>query len=294
MRWCLSSCRAFLGCRMENKRKTADVSVVIPAYNSAGTISRALASVMAQTSLPQEVLVVDDGSNDDTVEIVKKWPIQPDQPQIQIICHSFNQGPAIARNAGWEHASSTYIAFLDADDAWHPRKLEIQFGWMMNHSEIGLSGHSCPELRANTLPEVRVERTNVKKLDPLRFLLSNQFSTPTAMIKRALPYRFRPGKHFAEDYLLWLQVVLDRVPVAYIDLPLAAIYKSAYGMSGLSARIWKMECGELATYWQLHREGRLGSLGAVLFSMTSLAKFLRRLSRTIFKSISRDRDTHDT
>jgi len=116
----------------------------------------------------------------------------------------------------------------------------------------------------------------VKRLRATRFLLSNQFSTPTAMLRRELPYRFQSGKHYAEDYLLWLQILLDGMPVVYFDLPLAAIHKPAYGIAGLSGHLWAMERGELATYWQLRRERRLGGVAASLLSGLSLAKYARR------------------
>lgn len=253
-----------------------NVSVVIPAYNSAATLDRALASVAAQTRTPAEVLVIDDASSDDTIAVATRFAARSDSPPIRVIRHTRNLGPAAARNSGWNDAKCGYVAFLDADDAWHPRKLEIQHGWMAAHPEVGLSGHACPQRQQGDWPVIAETVQKVRHLCAGRFLLSNQFSTPTAMVCRVLPYRFQAEKRYAEDYLLWLQMVLDRVPVAYFDLPLAVIHKPAYGAAGLSGRLWAMERGELETYWQLRRERRLGGVAASLLSGLSLAKYARR------------------
>lgn len=252
------------------------VSVIVPTFNSAATIERALTSVAAQTYRPAEVLVIDDASSDDTVAVATELAARLGSPRIRIIRHEQNRGPAAARNAGWDEAKFSYVAFLDADDTWHPRKLEIQYGWMAQHPDVGISGHACPEYRPGDWPLIDGDNPRVRRLCAGRFLLSNQFSTPTAMLRRELPYRFQTGKHYAEDYLLWLQIVLDRVPVVYINLPLATIHKPAYGAAGLSGRLWAMERGELETYWQLRRERRIGGIAATLFSGLSLAKYARR------------------
>jgi glycosyltransferase involved in cell wall biosynthesis len=94
------------------------VSVVIPAYNSAGWIAEALASVAAQTAPADEVLVVDDGSTDGTAELVESLGAR--------CLRQANAGCAAARNAGVRAATGDLIAFLDADDLWTPEKLEVQ------------------------------------------------------------------------------------------------------------------------------------------------------------------------
>lgn len=98
------------------------VSVIIPAYNRADTITRAIKSVLAQTYEDFEIIVVDDGSTDQTCEVVQQigdW-------RIRLIRHSSNQGAAAARNTGMKAAGGKYIALLDSDDEWLLNKLEIQ------------------------------------------------------------------------------------------------------------------------------------------------------------------------
>jgi glycosyltransferase involved in cell wall biosynthesis len=98
------------------------VSVIIPAYNRAGTIARAINSVLTQTFQDLEIIVVDDGSTDRTCEVVQ----QIGDRRIQIIRHTRNQGAAEARNTGMKASHGKYIAWLDSDDEWFRDKLQIQ------------------------------------------------------------------------------------------------------------------------------------------------------------------------
>ncbi len=99
------------------------VSVIIPAYNAAGTISATLESVRAQTYAPLEIIVVDDGSTDATPSILKA--VAAEEPRLRIIRQQ-NAGVARARNRALAEAQGEWIATIDADDIWHPEKLERQ------------------------------------------------------------------------------------------------------------------------------------------------------------------------
>lgn len=106
----------------------ADVSVIIPAYNCAGFIGRALASVRAQSHSPREIIVLDDCSTDETRSVVAA--VAEADPRIRLIALSRNGGPSLARNAGIEAAQGRWLAILDADDAYAPDRLAqlIPFG----------------------------------------------------------------------------------------------------------------------------------------------------------------------
>lgn len=99
-----------------------DISVIIPAFNRRREIPRAIASVLGQTRPAAEILVVDDGSSDGTPEAV----LQQRDPRIKLLHHAQNRGAAAARNTGIEAAQAGWIAFLDSDDEWDPRKLALQ------------------------------------------------------------------------------------------------------------------------------------------------------------------------
>lgn len=101
------------------------ISVIIPAYNRGDLLPRAVNSVLVQEFADIEILIVDDGSVDNTAEVVAT--IQHDEPRIRYIRHPVNRGEAAARNTGLTHASGDFIAFLDSDDAWLPGKLHRQF-----------------------------------------------------------------------------------------------------------------------------------------------------------------------
>ena len=94
------------------------VSVVIPVYNAAASVHRAIESALAQTHHPFEIIIVDDGSTDETVQVVQRYPVTLVQKK--------NGGPSSARNAGVHLSRGEWIAFLDHDDAWHPEKTERQ------------------------------------------------------------------------------------------------------------------------------------------------------------------------
>src|SRR5436190_11436655 len=98
------------------------VSVVIPVFNRAVAVRRAIDSVLAQTFQDFEIIVVDDGSTDDTAESVSSFQ----DPRITLIRHDRKRGGSAARNTGIRSSSGAYVAFLDSDDEWLPAKLERQ------------------------------------------------------------------------------------------------------------------------------------------------------------------------
>ena len=106
------------------------VSVIIPVYNGARFLRAALESVFAQTYRPIEVIVVDDGSVDDSAAIAQSFA------EVHHL-HQSNQGVAAARNNGIEAASGEFYAFLDQDDLWTPEKLERQVDYLLSHPELG-------------------------------------------------------------------------------------------------------------------------------------------------------------
>jgi glycosyltransferase involved in cell wall biosynthesis len=107
------------------------VSIIIPTYNRAQLIGRAVHSAQVQTYDNLEIIIVDDGSNDDTRHRINE--LQKSDQRIKYICHEKNRGAQAARNTGIATAGGSYIAFLDSDNQWLPRKLERQMALFFNH-----------------------------------------------------------------------------------------------------------------------------------------------------------------
>jgi glycosyltransferase involved in cell wall biosynthesis len=254
----------------------APVSAVIPCYRCSGTIRRAVESVAAQTLLPREVILVDDCSADGTVESLRRLASEYPDGWVKVLPLQANGGPGQARNAGWDASAQPYVAFLDADDSWHDRKIEIQFGWMQANPDALLSGHASVRLMPGQAAAPLANEFEARPVERLRLLLSNCFSTRSVMLRRDLPIRFHPSKRYMEDYWWLLQIVFSGREIFDLGAPLAFTFKADFGEGGLSARLWEMEKSELDNYWGLWRSGMLGIPAVVLLSFWSLLKYVRR------------------
>ncbi len=253
------------------------VSVVIPCYRCSGTVARAVASVAAQTQLPAELILVDDGSADDTAMALAALRAEYGD-WVRVLQLPHNGGPAAARNAGWDAASQPLVAFLDADDSWHPQKLELQCGWMLSHPHVLLTGHRY--VQSQPWPE-RVQVVGAQRIQGWRQLLSNRFVTSSVMLRREVPHRFESAKRRSEDNLLWLTIILGGGVAYRLDAPLVRFHKPLFGASGLSAELWKMQAGQLDTFRRVYRAGLIGPVTYLGVSAFALIKFLRRLALTL-------------
>ncbi|NBO33991.1 MAG: glycosyltransferase family 2 protein [Actinobacteria bacterium] len=240
------------------------VAVVIPTFNSASTIERALASVVCQTRLPDEVIVVDNASADDTISRVRAFAARHQKVIWQIETLPVNIGPGAARNRGWDLAKSDLIAFLDSDDSWRPEKLEMQCEVVHKFSDSVLFGHSYVVVRQDEDTPRSIGATPVIDHVGLRhFLLRNRLSTPTVMLRRTIPERFPTDVWHAEDAI-------------FQRCALTLLHKSTYGESGLSANMTKMHQGELYAARRLMKTHDIGVLGRVLIMFWLKVKYLRR------------------
>lgn len=256
---------------------TVPVSVVIPAYRAGCTLSDAINSVRRQTRQPIEVIVVDDASGDDTSEIARSIESSCRPGWLKVITLPRNVGAGEARNVGWNAAIGTHIAFLDADDSWHPKKLELQWKAFLNQRELVLCGHG---FRFSWDPDAdpqKLETCRLRIVSRLEILLINPFVTPSVMVRRDAALRFQPGRRHMEDHLLWMEYVLAGHATAKLEAPLAILGKHQFGAGGLSGQLWAMESGDLRNYWQLRQSRHIGTLAALMFSIYSLIKFSRRL-----------------
>jgi glycosyltransferase involved in cell wall biosynthesis len=265
----------------------ATVSVVIPCFNSAATIERALRSVEHQTTKPHEVLVVDDASSDNTVSIIEQFA-RNSLLNIRVIKQSVNGGPSVARNTAWNVATSEFIAFLDADDQWHPQKLELQLGVMLDNRTCVMSFHDHLFGSSEQFENLPFAPT-ASQATMRNYLVRNRSATPTVMLRTAITERFLNTKRYAEDYLLWLTITASHGSALHIHATLAHCSNPGYGGSGQSGRLWKMERSELSGFVSLWRSGALSLPTLVVVSIWSITKYLLRLFDTFLFPIRRRR-----
>ena len=122
--------------------RSVNISVIIPVFNRAAYISESIKSILSQTLEDFELIIVNDGSTDETVEVVEQF----DDPRIRLIHHEENRGISQARNTGLQHVQGEYIAWLDSDDYAYPDRLAKQSSYLKDHPQIAMVG-SCAGLR---------------------------------------------------------------------------------------------------------------------------------------------------
>ncbi len=258
------------------------VSVIIPAYNAGKTIVGCLDSVRKQTYRNFEIIVVNDGSKDDTLVILRSYA----EAHIGLNLHIHtisNSGPASARNYGIAHANGIYIAFLDSDDQWVLEKLEKQLACFEAYPEIDMLGCDYSIGIKKTLATVD---TRIKRISKYQLLLKNSFSTPCVMIKSEVLHKmkFEDKQKYSEDYFLWLQVTCNGYICALQKERLTVLYdKPTYGQSGLSGKLWEMEKGELMNYTQLYKKELISFLWYVIAIGFSLIKYCKRITLTLIR-----------
>lgn len=200
-------------------------TVVIPAYNAAGTLQETLASVFAQTYRDYEIIVVDDGSTDTTPQLLEDYG-----EALQVV-HKPNEGrPAAARNRGVAAARGEYIAFLDADDLWRPEKLARQIDLMEANPRLGLCFTAAAIIDEGG-HQVRINRCMPTARGKIYDLLStrNVMVGSSVMIRRRAIEAvggFDEGLTSIENWDLWIRIAHDW-EVDHVDEPLTAYRQHA-------------------------------------------------------------------
>lgn len=210
------------------------VSVVIPTFNAGQWVAQAVDSVLAQTVLPCEIVVIDDGSTDDT-----RARLAPYMDRIRYV-NQPNLGVAAARNRGIACTTGDFVAFLDADDAWHPRKLELQLNAMRADASLAMLGAAAFDWPADSIPEVSFCRPAT--VPWRRLAVKNVFTTSSVLVRRQVLERigvFDPELRGPEDYDLWLRIAEEH-RVAVQEIPLVG-YRTVSG--SLGRRAVSMETG---------------------------------------------------
>jgi hypothetical protein len=214
---------------VSTKASTCEVAVIIPCYNAASCLARALDSALAQTFRDSCIFVIDDGSTDETDAVLRLYASRIFRAS------QAHAGQAAARNHGIRLSNSPYVAFLDADDEWLPEKLERQIEILKRDPQIGLIYSDCstsgtgPDAgshfaRVGTPPGGRVFK---------RFLDSCNVFTPTVVVRRECLDDiglFNESLLVCEDFNLWLRIAA-KWKVAVIPEVLAIRHRRAGSLS---------------------------------------------------------------
>ena len=204
--------------------KTPTVSVIIPTYNRAHLIGKAVKSVLNQTYQDFEIIVVDDGSTDNTEEVMKSF----NNFKIRYICHSDNRGISVARNIGIRASRGEYIALLDSDDEWLPEKLDKQVDVLQNESpEVGVvcSWSYNIDEKGNYISKRCLPKKGGYIYEDL--LSTNPISVPTVLIRKECFNRvslFDDLLNAQEDWDMWIRIA-KYYRFALIKVPLVKYRK---------------------------------------------------------------------
>ncbi|WP_045499812.1 glycosyltransferase family 2 protein [Vibrio hyugaensis] len=178
------------------------VSVIMPAYNSDMFIHRSIESILNQTYTDLELIIINDKSIDDTMNVVKSFTDE----RIKVISNQVNLGVALTRNEGLKVAKGRFIAFLDSDDIWNPRKLELQVKALLDDQNAACC-HTAYE-RINEHDEKIGHVRAVEKVDHKLLLRGNFIGNLTGVIDtNKIPFKVEQVNVKHEDYLMWLNIL---------------------------------------------------------------------------------------
>jgi glycosyltransferase involved in cell wall biosynthesis len=216
-----------------DKHNNQLVSVIIPTWNRADCVVNAIESALAQTYRNIEVLVCDDGSNDHTKEIVSALPDR----RIRWIPGEHSECPAIPKNRGIRHSKGEWLAFLDSDDTWRPRKLELQFEAISRYNTTAACTNAWRIQKKGHNSETFIfwNRPRVQFND---ILAGNIIINSSVLLQKKLIARvsgFPENKELIaiEDYALWLRILtitdfafVRQCLVNYTDIPQNSVRRS--------------------------------------------------------------------
>lgn len=233
-----------------NSLSRPKVSVITPAYNAENLINRTIQSVVDQTFDEWEMIIVDDCSTDNTREVVEEWSARDRRVRLITLEKNFG-GPAGPRNVGIENAKGEYIAFLDADDIWHPRKLELQVAVL----DRGATDFVCSRMEDFSSDEsirfASVERYEVDAVSFRQQSIRARIPTSSVMARRNLlcahPFEESISYKAVEDYHCWLRMLQSTPICLKISVPLLYYRKIEGQISG--SKLYMMR-----KVYMVHRE----------------------------------------
>jgi teichuronic acid biosynthesis glycosyltransferase TuaG len=216
------------------------VSIIMPSYNSSLTILHAIESILAQSYKKWELLVVDDCSTDNTLEIIRSIT----DPRINCYRLSTNSGsPAKPRNFALELACGDYIAFLDSDDCWEGDKLDKQIAFMdKNHVMFTCTAYNIVDVNGKLISSY----CPPDKVSYDQLLSNNSIGCLTAVVRADLMGDFKFPVCGHEDFALWLKLIKKSKHVYGLNEKLAYYRKLGNSVSSDKGKL-------IAFYWNIYR-----------------------------------------
>lgn len=208
---------------MSESLETPKISVIIPTWNRALSVKRAITSALRQTCQPYEILICDDGSTDDTEEVVRAIG----DSRIRWVAGAHAGCPAVPRNRGITASRGEWIAFLDSDDVWLPEKLEVQLAVVQKTGASAVCTNAFRDTGGGEVDGALISWSR-DKLSFSDLVRDNKVVCSSMLVRRSLldetsGFPERSALRIGEDFSLWLRVA-RLAPIAYIDEPLI-LYK---------------------------------------------------------------------
>ena len=213
------------------------VSIIIPVHNSSVFLEEAIESVLSQTYKNWELLIIDDHSTDNSLNIIDAY-IKKEQ-RIKGFFNIAQTGVSVARNIGINNARGYYIAFLDSDDLWDNRKLEMQIAFLeKTNADFTFTAYR----KLNEKREISRSFIPVRKKITYKILLKSNFiGCLTVLLKKEIlcDLQFINEKH--EDYILWLQLAKRGAKILGLNMPLAyrRIHKGSISYKKSEVFFWQ-------------------------------------------------------
>lgn len=262
------------------------VSAIIPCYNAEATVARALRSVQAQTLDDWEAIVVDDGSQDGTAATVAPFL---DDPRIRYLRQPRNAGAGPARNAGLDAARGRWVAFLDADDEWHPPKLARQSAFLESErAHLGATAYA----RRNGATGQDLNFGLPRRIHYRDFLKTNVMGFSTVMIDRAwLGAQRMPALRRRQDFAFLIALLRTGAVAVGLNEVLCTYHHGHASLSSAKGRAAR-------DTWGLYRDhlGLSKAEAAWYFSQYALRGTLRHKAPALarrFGVLHRADDTND-
>ncbi len=230
---------------MTGHRETADVSVIVAAYQARDTIGRALRSIARQTLKPAEVVVVDDGSTDGTFEAAEAMRPEMADIRLHVVRTERNRGAGAARNRAIAESSQPWLAFLDADDEWLPEKLQRSLA-RIEDTDAVLVAHDYLTSDGETAYHHHCERRFREHGDPFVGLYRKGYIPSCSVVARREAVLaaggFDPGLRNAQDFDLWLAMLREPgTPFQVFGEPLLRYHQGPGGIMSHTRR--RLRCG---------------------------------------------------